>query len=295
MKKLLILFCAAGMLAVTSCNNSAKVGDLKTPEDSLSYYLGLSNAAQLKQGIKHSPDSAKFNEAEFMKAVQVVMDADTGNVSYMAGLQFGMQMKQLQQMAKAQLGVEVNQKVLMGAVKEALKSDSLKDPNELQAKIMMLVNSLQAKKVKEESSKNEAAGKAYIEKQMKADKSIQVTSNGLAYKVITPGSGANFTDEDSINVIYTGSFINGEKFDSSNGQPREFTPKNVVPGFGEALKMMKPGAHYIVYIPGNLAYGEAGQPYGGIGPNQTLVFDIQTPTAAEIAALSAKTNAPAAK
>ncbi len=120
----------------------------------------------------------------------------------------------------------------------------------------------------------EKEGAEYIATQLKADSTLKKTASGLVYKIIEPGSGANFTTSDKIDVIYTGMHINGEQFDSSNGTPVTFSPEQVVPGFKEMLLLMKPGAKARCIIPGNLAYGEQGNQ--GIGPNETLIFELET-------------------
>jgi FKBP-type peptidyl-prolyl cis-trans isomerase len=66
-------------------------------------------------------------------------------------------------------------------------------------------------------------------------------------------------------------------FDSSieRNEPAVFYLRSVIPGWTEALQLMKPGASYKLFIPGNLAYGEQGNPRGGIGPNEVLIFDVK--------------------
>ena len=102
------------------------------------------------------------------------------------------------------------------------------------------------------------------------------TESGLVYKVLAEGSGENFTADQQIDLKYEGKLIDGKVFDSTNGdETRALSPNGVVPGFREALLMMKPGAKMIVVIPGDLAYGADGRG-GMIGPNATLVFTIET-------------------
>lgn len=289
MKNFLILLFAAGLIATTSCNESSKSSDMKTPADSLSYYLALSNATQYQEYIKHSPDSAKFNKDQFLKGFETIMKSDTANHSYMEGIQMALQMQQLMQMAKSQLGADLNKDVIVKTIKEALDSKTpAMDPNTLQTKVMALAQQMQMSKNAEKASKNLKAGEEYLAKQMKADKSIKVLPSGLAYKVIKEGDGNKFAKGSEVDVIYTGAFVDGQQFDSSNGQPVKFNTAQVVPGFAEGLGLMSPGAHYILYIPGKLGYGEQGNQ--AIGPNEFLIFDVQTPSTAEVKALQAKTN-----
>ncbi len=73
---------------------------------------------------------------------------------------------------------------------------------------------------------------------------------------------------------YKGQLIDGTVFDS-NDEGATLSPRGTVPGFAEGLAMMKKGAKYVLYIPGELAYGVDGQPQAGIGPNATLVFEVE--------------------
>ena len=76
-------------------------------------------------------------------------------------------------------------------------------------------------------------------------------------------------------VIYTGKHVDGQVFDSSNGQAVSFPVAAVVPGFKQMLLMMRPGTKAYCIIPGDLAYGQQGTPDGSIAPNETLVFEIE--------------------
>ncbi|HEX7324507.1 MAG TPA: FKBP-type peptidyl-prolyl cis-trans isomerase [Rhodanobacteraceae bacterium] len=124
------------------------------------------------------------------------------------------------------------------------------------------------------SSANERAGTAYIAK-TKAQAGWHATSDGLLYKMISQGTGPKPTATDTVQVNYTGSFVNGEEFDSSakhGSGPAKLDLTNVFPGFKEALMLMQTGSHYQFVIPADLAYGA--QPKNGFPPNETLVFDV---------------------
>jgi FKBP-type peptidyl-prolyl cis-trans isomerase len=95
-----------------------------------------------------------------------------------------------------------------------------------------------------------------------------------------------------VSVNYRGTLVDGKEFDSSykRGQPATFPVTGVIPGWTEALQLMNVGTKAKLFIPSNLAYGERA-PSPDIGPNSTLIFEIEL---LEIKAPAATPNAPAA-
>lgn len=108
------------------------------------------------------------------------------------------------------------------------------------------------------------------------DSGIRVTPSGLRYKVLEAGrvDGPKPTDADVALVNYRGKLEDGKVFDESR-QPTPMPVTGVVPGFSEALKLMPKGAKYRIWLPPQLAYGEAGAGNGAIPPNATLTFDVE--------------------
>jgi FKBP-type peptidyl-prolyl cis-trans isomerase len=104
---------------------------------------------------------------------------------------------------------------------------------------------------------------------------VKVTSDGLQYRVIKAGAGKTATaPTDMVTVTYKGSLITGQVFDQTmDGMPATFPAGQLIPGWVEALQMMKEGDEWEIVIPSNLGYGEAGAG-GVIPPNQTLVFQM---------------------
>jgi FKBP-type peptidyl-prolyl cis-trans isomerase len=100
-----------------------------------------------------------------------------------------------------------------------------------------------------------------------------VTESGLQYEVIEAGEGASPGPEDTVEVHYRGTLVDGTEFDSSykRGETVTFGVGQVIAGWTEALQLMSPGAKWNLYIPADLAYGPGGA--GNlIGPNAALVF-----------------------
>ncbi len=100
--------------------------------------------------------------------------------------------------------------------------------------------------------------------------------SGLQYEILTAGTGPKPAATDQVTTHYTGTLINGTVFDSSveRGEPATFPVNGVIPGWVEALQLMPVGSKWKLFIPSNLAYGEQGAG-GSIGPNETLIFEIE--------------------
>lgn len=122
---------------------------------------------------------------------------------------------------------------------------------------------------------NKAAGEAFLAENGKRVE-VKTTESGLQYEVLVEGTGAQPKADDSVEVHYTGKLIDGTVFDSSveRGVPATFGVTQVIPGWVEALQLMKVGAKWRLFIPSQLAYGPQGA--GNIiGPNSTLIFDVE--------------------
>lgn len=122
---------------------------------------------------------------------------------------------------------------------------------------------------------NIEAGKNFLNENAQRD-GVTTTESGLQYEVLKEGTGNLPKETDKVTVHYHGSLIDGTVFDSSvdRGEPATFPVNGVIPGWVEALQLMKEGAKYKLFIPSDLAYGERGAG-GAIGPNATLVFEVE--------------------
>lgn len=123
---------------------------------------------------------------------------------------------------------------------------------------------------------NLKAGEAFLLENGKRAE-VKTTPTGLQYEVLVEGDGPMPSATDQVEVHYTGKLLDGTVFDSSvdRGMPATFGVNQVIPGWVEALQMMKAGSKWRLFIPSNLAYGPTGTPGGPIGPNSTLLFDVE--------------------
>jgi peptidylprolyl isomerase/FKBP-type peptidyl-prolyl cis-trans isomerase FklB len=123
-----------------------------------------------------------------------------------------------------------------------------------------------------------AEAKAFMEKNGKAE-GIQTLPSGLQYKVVRSGpeGGMRPQETDEVKVHYEGKFVDGKVFDSSyeRGMPAAMPLRALIPAWVEALKLMKPGDEWMLYVPPELGYGEEGAGGGEIPPNSVLIFRIE--------------------
>jgi FKBP-type peptidyl-prolyl cis-trans isomerase len=117
------------------------------------------------------------------------------------------------------------------------------------------------------------ANAAYLAANAKK-KGVIVKPDGLQFRIVQSGFGKRPATADSVEVFYTGTLINGRVFDgTSPGLPATFKVNEVIPGWTEALQLMREGDHWQLVIPANLGYGSRGAG-SMIPPDQVLVFDM---------------------
>ena len=177
---------------------------------------------------------------------------------------------------------EIDPAALAQGVIDALNEvDPRVSDEQIEAGLAELSKKMEAKQASAQAAAEGAAsaaleaGRAFLEQNKAAD-GVTTTDSGLQYKVETAGEGDSPAASDSVSVHYEGRLLDGTVFDSSyqRGAPASFGVGQVIPGWTEALQLMKPGAKWEVWIPSELAYGPRGAG-GDIGPNEVLNFTIE--------------------
>jgi len=130
-------------------------------------------------------------------------------------------------------------------------------------------------KVKKIAEKNKNEGETFLAENKKKE-GVATLPSGLQYKIIKEGDGKIPQEEDTVTVNYRGSLVDETEFDSSykRGNPATFPVNGVILGWQEALKLMKVGSKWQLFVPAGLAYGEQGTG-STIGPNSTLIFEVE--------------------
>jgi len=207
------------------------------------------------------------NEKADDKAVK--LESDEQKVSYGMGLNLGKRIKE-------EFALDVD--AFSTGVRHAFAGT---EPLMTDEQIMETMQSFQKKQIetreaefKAQADKNKTDSEAFLAAN-KAKEGVKVTDSGLQYRVITEGTGAKPTVEDTVEVNYKGTLIDGTEFDSSykRGESVTFPVTGVIPGWTEALQLMPVGSKYELVIPSDLAYGPGGT--GPIGPNAALVFEVE--------------------
>lgn len=178
-----------------------------------------------------------------------------------------------------QQSVDVNPGVFVQGFLTKYKGDSTLFTEEGMRTILTVFrNELRQKQQdvsKMRSENNKKAGNDFLTENRDKDGVVE-TESGLQYKVITSADGPSPVTTDKVSVHYTGRLLDGSVFDSSveRGEPASFRVNGVIKGWTEALKLMRVGEKWELFIPGHIAYGERGSG-GKIGPNQLLIFEVE--------------------
>ena len=176
-------------------------------------------------------------------------------------------------------GVAIDVDSFVAGINDAIAGN---EPKLGEEETMAVVQQFQEEKMAEQqaefdamSEKNKTEGEAFLAENATKEGVVTLES-GLQYKVITEGEGPIPTAESEVEVHYKGTLLDGTEFDSSykRGVPATFGVTQVIPGWTEALSLMKEGSKWEVYIPASLAYGSGGAG-AMIGPEQTLIFEVE--------------------
>lgn len=206
-------------------------------------------------------------------AKKVEIKTKEQRVSYSIGAQFGRHfVGQFEQQ-----GIEIDADAFAQAVRDAFSGGDLAMTDEEMTQVMDDFQAEQEAAYKAKLAGNLETASAFLAENAKKD-GVVTLPDSVQYMVIEEGSGTSPKPEDTVKVHYTGTLLDGTKFDSSydheDGGPAIFPLQGIIRGWTVAIQRMKPGAKWKVWIPPDMAYGERGSP-PKIEPNSLLVFEIE--------------------
>ncbi len=210
---------------------------------------------------------------------KAALETSRGKHSYAVGTDWGKAIKQ----AINQAGADVDYSLILQGIKDQFDTTSnavLMNDSEVTAALQDFMAEIQkARAAKDSVAREERKQKAdaFLEKN-KSEVGVVTTGSGLQYIILKEGEGKVVAkDGDTITVHYTGSFIDGNKFDSSldRNQPLSIAlgEGQLIPGWVEMLRLMKKGEKVKTWIPSHLGYGEVGN--RAIPGNTLLIFEME--------------------
>ena len=198
------------------------------------------------------------------------LKTDKDKLSYALGMNIGQNLRKQ--------GLELDPAIFARAFAESFNGGkTAMTDQEMQTLLTAAGQEIRKKQAAQQAEKGAAAqkdGEAFLAANKTKDGVVTLPS-GLQYKILKAGTGEKPALDDTVVCNYKGTLINGTEFDASekHGGPATFPVKGVIAGWTEALQLMPVGSTWQLFVPSNLAYGAQGP--GSIGPNATLIFEVE--------------------
>jgi FKBP-type peptidyl-prolyl cis-trans isomerase FklB len=218
------------------------------------------------------PPAAKPGSTVAKKPAVLTLKTQKDKASYAIGLNIGKSMHKD--------SVDIDPGILLRGLRDGLAGGKpLLTDDEARAAMVTLQSDMRKKqeaKMLVQGEANKKEGEAFLAENKTKDGIVTLPS-GLQYKILKEGTGAKPAATDTVVCNYKGTLLDSTEFDSSykRGQPATFPVSGVIKGWTEALQLMPVGSKWQLFIPSELAYGARGGPGGGIGPNATLLFEVE--------------------
>jgi FKBP-type peptidyl-prolyl cis-trans isomerase FklB len=244
----------------------------QTPPASTPKTTPPASAAQTPGTTTPKPPAAKPGTTVAKKPAVLTLTTQKQKASYAIGLNIGKSMHKD--------SVDVDPNILLRGMKDGLAgAKPLLTDDEAKAAMVALQAELRKKgeeKMLVQGEANKKEGDTFLAEN-KTKEGVVALPSGLQYKILKEGTGPKPAATDTVVCQYKGTLLDNTEFDSSykRGQAATFPVSGVIKGWTEALQLMPVGSKWQLFIPPDLAYGARGGPGGGIGPNATLVFEVE--------------------
>ena len=242
-------------------------GSASKTQDSSSTQTAGSTKTQTGTAAKSSTGAAAQHHPA---PAPLVLKTDKDKQSYAIGMNIGKSIHRD--------GVDVDPNILLRGMKDALAGGKMvlsdDEAKTVMTNLQVNMRKEQAEKAQQAGDANKKAGDAFLAANKTKDGVVTLPS-GLQYKILTQGTGPKPAATDTVVCNYKGTLLDNSEFDSSysRNQPLTIPVSGVIKGWTEALQLMPVGSKWQLFIPSDLAYGP--QAKGPIGPNSTLIFEVQ--------------------
>jgi FKBP-type peptidyl-prolyl cis-trans isomerase FklB len=223
-------------------------------------------------GDKAQTGTAAKTPVHHAAGAPLVLKTEKDKTSYAIGMNIGKSMNKN--------AMDVDPAIVARGIKDSLAGGkTLLTDDEAKAVMVTFQTEMRKKvedKMQETATTNKKDGDAFLAAN-KGKEGVVTLPSGMQYKILTQGTGPKPTAQDTVECNYKGTLIDGTEFDSTakhDGKPAKFPVGGVIKGWTEALQLMPVGSKWQLFIPGDLAYGQRGAG-GVIGPNATLIFDVE--------------------
>ncbi len=204
----------------------------------------------------------------YVAGLRAALSAADSSAAYFQGLEAGVLVNTRLEQVEKMGDFEVDRSRFMAEVEKVFSGKSVQYTPENGNKYMELFMNKRSYR-----GNDVLVSEAFMDSVAKAEGVIK-TPSGLMYQVVTEGEGASPSDEDVALINYVGKLPGGRVFDGTKSGPEEVPLQQVIPGFREGLKLMKPGGKYKLFVPSHLAYGSLGVPHV-IPGNSALMFEVE--------------------
>src|SRR5215471_6866146 len=260
----LILLASSALLAANAfAQNSPTSGSAQPPSAKSQSSTGASAAKPQSTTAGTAAKKPGTASAAKPAAAPLALKTNKEKASYAFGANLGRNLKKE--------GIELDPAIVARGFKDGAGDGKLL-LNEEESKAAMMAHSEEVQKKMEATNQKE--GDAFLASN-KVKPGVVTLPSGLQYKVLTAGNGPKPSATDTIICNYRGTLVNGTEFDASasHGGPATIPVGGVIKGWTEALQLMPVGSKWVLYVPPSLAYGN--RQTGPIGPNSTLIFDVE--------------------
>lgn len=229
-----------------------------------------------KEESKDAPQAAAKAEQTQSAAASTLYKTDDEKAAYAIGVSFANYLNTSIE-KPAEIGINLDKDIVLKGIDDVFANKAGMTEEETHQALQELDKRVSEKMKAQAAEKSAAAKKAGddFRAEFAKEDGVKKTESGILYKVEKEGDGMSPKATDTVVVNYEGTLVDGTKFDSSydRKEPATFPLNRVIPGWTEAVQLMKVGSKYKVVIPPELAYGEQDTPT--IPANSTLVFEIE--------------------